>query len=65
MLWGFHEGFDYDDTMKYILMTSLVYDQNVQIIMGKILDVNFIDCLGMLTFEVMSMEPFQKQIYYS
>jgi len=56
MLWGFHEGFDYDDTMKYILMTSLVYDWNVQIIMGKILDVNFIDCLGMLTYEVMSME---------
>ena len=48
MLWGFHEGFDYDDTMKYILMTSLVYDWNVQILMGKILDVNFIDFLGML-----------------
>ena len=56
MLWGFHEGFDYDDTMNYILMTSLVYDQNVQIIMGKILDVNFIDFLGMLTYEVMSVE---------
>ena len=60
MLWGFHEGFDYDDTMKYILMTSLVYDWNVQIIMGKILDVNFIDCLGMLTFEVMSVESHSK-----
>ena len=56
MLWGFHEGFDYDDTMKYILMKSLVYDWNVQIIMGKILDVNFIDCLGMPTYEVMSVE---------
>ena len=60
MLWGFHEGFDYDDTMKYILMTSLVYDWNVQIIMGKILDVNFIDCLSMLTYEVMSMESHSK-----
>jgi len=60
MLWGFHEGFDYDDTMKYILMTSLVYDWNVQIIMGKILDVNFIDCLGMLTYEVMSVESHSK-----
>ena len=53
MLWGFHEGFDYDDTMKYILMRSLVYDWNVQIIMGKILDVNFI--------EVMSMESHSKK----
>ena len=60
MMWGFHEGFDYDDTMKYILMTSLVYDWNVQIIMGKILDVNFIDCLGMLTYEVMSVESHSK-----
>ena len=60
MLWGFNEGFDYDDTMKYILMTSLVYDWNVQIIMGKILDVNFIDYLGMLTYEVMSMESHSK-----
>ena len=60
MLWGFHEGFDYDDTMKYILMTSLVYDWNVQIIMGKILDVNFIDCLDMLTYEVMSVESHSK-----
>ena len=60
MLWGFHEGFDYDDTMKYILMTSLVYDWNVQIIMGKILDVNFIDYLGMLTYEVMSVESHSK-----
>ena len=60
MLWGFHEGFDYDDTMKYILMTSPVYDWNVQIIMGKILDVNFIDCLGMLTYEVMSVESHSK-----
>ena len=55
MMWGFHEGFDYDDTMKYIFMTSLVYDWNVQIIMGKILDVKFIDGLGMLTYEVMSV----------
>ena len=61
MLWGFHEGFDYDDTMKYILMTSLVYDWNVQIIMVKILDVNFIDCLGMLTYEVMSVESHSKK----
>ena len=51
LLWGFHECFAYDDTMKYILMMSLVYDWNVQIPMGKILDVNFIDCLGMLTYE--------------
>jgi len=36
MLWGFHEGFDYDDTMKYMLMTSLEYDWNVKIIIGKI-----------------------------
>ena len=60
MLWGFHEGFDYDDTMKYILMKSLVYDSNVQIIMGKILDVNFISCLGMLTYEVMYVESHSK-----
>ena len=51
LLWSFHECFAYDDTMKYILMMSLVYDWNVQIPMGKILDVNFIDCLGMLTYE--------------
>ena len=60
LLWGFHECFAYDDTMKYILMTSLVYDWNVQILMGKILDVNFIDYLGMVTFEVMSMESHSK-----
>ena len=64
MMWGFHEVFDYDDTMKYIFMTSLVYDWNVQIIMGKILDVNFIDCLGMLTYEVMSVESHSKKKSY-
>ena len=42
--------------MKYILMMSIVYDWNVQILMGKILDVNFIDCLGMLTSEEMHVD---------
>ena len=53
---AFHECFAYDDTMKYILMMSLVYDQNVQILMGKILDVNFIGWLGMLTYEEMPVD---------
>ena len=51
LLRGFHECFAYDDTMTYVLMMSLVYDWNVKIPMGKILDVNFIDYLGMLTYE--------------
>ena len=37
-------------------MMSLVYDWNVQILMGKILDVNFIDLLGMLTYEEMLVD---------
>ena len=60
LLWGFHECFAYDDTMKYILITSLVYDWNVQILMGKILDVKFIDCLGMLTYEEMPVDSHAK-----
>ena len=51
LLWRFDEFFYYDDTMNYVLMMSLVYDWNVKIPMGKILDVNFIDFLGMLTYE--------------